>query len=297
MTDDDRPREIPHGAGPPASDGPGAAGAVETELAAVEAVLLDMGGVILDLGEARGLPWGELDRRGRQALLKLVRETGGEADEATLERLLFAPWRREYARRYARGREAPWEPHVERLHRRTGAAASPEALLEAWAGPYLHGLRTVSGAREALGRLVAADLSLALVSNVPLPGRFFRQALEEQGVSAFFDSLCFSYDEGTRKPSPGLLHRALEALGTEAPRAVLVGDRRSTDVAAGRAAGLRTVWVRSLDEEGPEPEATIGSIVELPELLGLTWARSPGSGSSPTATRSPSTARPPSRSP
>ncbi len=269
MSDDDRPREIPHGAGPAAPDGSGAVDPGEAELVSVEAVLLDMGGVILGLGEARGLPWGELDRRGREALLSLIRETGGEADETTLERFLFAPWRREYARRYSRGREAPWEPHAERLRRRTGASSSPEALLEAWAGPYLGGLRAVSGAQEALGRLITADLSLAVVSNVPLPGRLYRRVLEEQGVSAFFDRLCFSYDEGTRKPSPGLLRRALEALEAEAPRAVLLGDRRSTDVAAGRAAGLRTVWVRSPDDQGPEPNATIGSIVELPELLGL----------------------------
>ena len=269
MSADDRPREIPHGAGPPVPEGPGGPRPGEAELESVEAVLVDMGGVILDAGEARGLPWGELDRRGREGLLELVRETGGEADEATLERLFFAPWRREYAHRYARGREAPWEPHAERLARRTGAAASPEELLEAWAGPYLGGLRALSGAQEALGRLVAADLSLAVVSNVPMPGRLYRRVLEKQGIAAFFDRLCFSYDEGVRKPSPCLPRRALEALGSDASRAVLVGDRRSTDVAAGRAAGLRTIWVRSPDEQGPEPDATIGSLAELPELLGL----------------------------
>lgn len=272
MSEDERPpepREIPHGAGPVVPDAPGAADPDEPELESVDAVLLDMGGVVLDLGEARGLPWGELERRGRVELLDLIRESGGAADEAALERSLFAPWRREYEARYRRGREAPWEPHVERLRRWTGAGAEPGALLEAWAGPYLRGLRTVSGAQEALGRLVAADLSLGLVSNVPLPGRFFRRVLEEQGVAAFFDSLCFSYDEGVRKPSPQLPRRALEALGTEPSRAILVGDRRSADVAAARAAGLRSVWVRSADGQGPEPDATIGSIVELPALLGL----------------------------
>jgi len=273
MSDEERPpepREIPHGAGPAVPGGPGGAGPEEPDLEAVGAVLLDMGGVILDLGEARGLPWGELDRRGRQELLELLRHTGGEeADEATLERFLFEPWRREYARRYRRGREAPWEPHVERLRRRTGATVEAERLLEAWAGPYLGGLRAVSGAEEALARLVAADLSLALVSNVPLPGRFFQRVLEEQGVAAFFDRLLFSYDEGTRKPSPGLLCRALEALDVGASHAIVVGDRRSTDVAAGYAAGLRTIWVRSPDDLGPDPDATIGSLVDLPELLGL----------------------------
>lgn len=247
---------------PPASD-------PELGTRPVKAVLLDMGGVILDLGEARGLPWGELERRGREELLALVRETGGEVSEDDLDRLLFTPWRREYERRYQRGREARWKDHVARLARVTGSSAPLERLLRAWAGPYLDGLRAVSGAQEALARLVAGDLSLALVSNVPLPGRFFERVLESQGLAAFFASVHFSYDEGARKPGPVLVRRALEALEAEPEEAVLVGDRRSTDVAAGRAAGLPTIWVRSGDDEGPEPDATIGSVVDLPALLGV----------------------------
>lgn len=235
----------------------------------VRVVLLDLGGVVLDLGEARGLPRGELDRRGREALLELLAESGGRASEDELDRLLFTPWRREYRRRYRRGREAPWQPHLERLGRTAGSAATPERLLAAWAGPYLKGLRPVSGAQEALARLVSADLSLALVSNVPLPGRLFERSLEEQGLAAFFTSFHFSYDGAARKPGPRLLQAALEALDAGADEAVLVGDRRSADVAAARAAGVAAVWVRSPDQDGPEPDATIGSIVALPELLGM----------------------------
>lgn len=235
----------------------------------VRAVLLDLGGVVLDLGEARGLPWGELERRGREALLELLAESGGRASEDDLDRLLFTPWRRQYRRRYRRGREARWGPHVERLGRATGSTAPPERLLAAWAGPYLKGLRPLSGAQEALARLVSADLPLALVSNVPLPGRYFERSLEEQGLAAFFGSFHFSYDGAARKPGPRLVQAALEALDAAPDEAVLVGDRRSVDVAAARAAGVAAVWVRSADQDGPEPDAVIGSLVELPELLGV----------------------------
>lgn len=253
------------------SDGRGEGSASDPELDSrrVRAVLLDMGGVILDLGEGRGLPWGELERRGREELLSLLEESGGEAAEGDLDRLLFTPWRREYERRYRRGREAPWQPHAARLGRGTVCSASADELLAAWAGPYLNGLRALSGAQEALARLVAGDLSLALVSNVPLPGRFFERVLEGQGLAAFFASLHFSYDEGARKPGPALVRRALEAVDAAPEETVLVGDRRSADVAAGRAAGVATVWVRSPDDEGPEPDAVIGSAVELPALLGV----------------------------
>jgi FMN phosphatase YigB (HAD superfamily) len=236
---------------------------------ALRAVLLDMGGVVLDLGEAGGLPWGELDRRGREDLLALIRETGGQATEADLDRLLFTPWWRAHDRRYRLGREAPWRPHVERLRRVTRAEAPPDRLLSTWAGPYLGSLRPLSGVQETLARLVAADLVLALVSNVPLPGRYFERVLGQQGVAPFFQSLHFSYDAGTRKPAPGLVEAALEGLKAEPDAAVFVGDRRSTDVAAGRAAEIATVWVRSGDADGPEPDAEIGSLAELPALLGI----------------------------
>jgi FMN phosphatase YigB (HAD superfamily) len=147
-------------------------------------------------------------------------------------------------------------------------------LLETWARPYLDGLRAITGAREALSRLVAADLHLALVSNVPMPGSLYSRVLEREGLARFFEKLLFSYDQRERKPGPALVLRALDAVRVEAEAAIMVGDRRSRDVAAGRAADVRTVRVRTVrgerpDDEGPEPDAEIASIVELPELLGV----------------------------
>jgi len=264
VSTDDSPADDASAAAPVADVDPGS----DVEL---RAVLLDMGGVVLDLGEARGLPWGELDRQGRKALLDRIEEAGGSADEADLDRWLFEPWRRGYARRTRTGREERWGAHLARLQRRAGCRTTRGSLLGAWAGPYLRGIRPVSGAQEALGRLVAADLRLGLVSNVPLPGSLFERVLVREGLAAFFGVLCFSYDRRARKPGPLLLQRALESLGVEPDEAVMVGDRRSTDVAAGRAAGLRTVWVTGSggDADGPEADATIGSLAELPELLGL----------------------------
>lgn len=244
-------------------------GAALPDRSALQAVLLDMGGVILDLGEGGGRPWGELDARGRSELLELIRETGGRASGEDLQRCVFTPWLRVYERRYRLGREAPILPHFERLARVSGASAPPERLLGAWVGPYQRDLRTLSGVEDALARLAAAGLRLGLVSNVPLPGRFFEEVLAERALASCFRSLHFSYDDGTRKPGPRLVLSALKAVGAPPEAAVFVGDRRSTDVAAGRAAGTATVWVRTGDDHGPEPDAEIGSLAELPALLGL----------------------------
>lgn len=233
----------------------------------IEAVLLDMGGVLLSLDNARGLPDSRQDWRGREALLRVVRERGGRLRRDDLETVLFAPWRAEYARRYELGREARWEPHLAALRRKAGIRLRDLTLLGAWFRPYGEGLAPLPGAGAALHALREGGLRLALCSNVPLPGALYRELLERHDLAAPIESFHFSYDEGTRKPSPQMLRSALAALGVAAERALMVGDRRNSDVAAGRAAGVTTVWVRSEDGGGPEADHAIESLADLPGLV------------------------------
>jgi len=47
----------------------------------------------------------------------------------------------------------------------------------------------------------------------------------------------------------------------------MVGDRRDRDIAAGRSAGIATVWIRGEFDDGPVADIDIGSLAELPGLL------------------------------
>jgi len=245
----------------------------------IEAVLLDMGGVLLDFKGTNALPAGRLDYRGRLALADLLAEGGGKVSLEELEETLFAPWRRDYEQRYPRMREAPWAPHLEGLRSHLEARGhrvtrDDLSLLGAWFEPYRETVEPVPGAAGALARLAGQGLSLALISNVPLPGALYRSLLDEHGLAAPFASFHFSSDEGHRKPSPRMLLSALSELGCPPERAVMVGDRPATDIAAGRAAGTRTVWVRPAHAPaagGPEADSEIASVVELPALL-ADWA-------------------------
>lgn len=233
----------------------------------VRGVLLDMGGVILDMGNPQGLPTGRLDWRGRQALVRYFRRRGSEASLDDLERLLFAPWQSRYPLRYELGREARWEPHLARLRRAVGSRAHNLTLLAVWFRPYAEHLQPVEGAAAALAELAGMGLRLALVSNVPLPGKLYLRVLDNHRLSRVIESFHFSYDEGSRKPSPVMLRAACRALDLRVSDAVMVGDRPASDVAAGRAAGTWTVRVRSEHSGGPSADAEIRSIAELPQLL------------------------------
>ena len=70
------------------------------------------------------------------------------------------------------------------------------------------------------------------------------------------------------KPAPHLVEIALRKLGTPRESTFVLGDQINTDIAAGRAAGLRTILVRTgVRNTGPAvavPDFDIQSLAEIP---------------------------------
>ncbi|MGD0692557.1 MAG: HAD family hydrolase [Acidimicrobiales bacterium] len=122
----------------------------------------------------------------------------------------------------------------------------------------LEDFKLLAGVREAVDRLKDADFVLVVVTNQPDIARGTQSAStvdamnavvqRELGVDAI---LVCPHDDADdcacRKPKPGLLHEAAERFHIDLQRSFMVGDRWR-DVAAGRAAGCRTVQVGSLNE-------------------------------------------------
>jgi HAD superfamily hydrolase (TIGR01549 family) len=231
------------------------------------AVLLDMGGVLIDFLGGRGLPVGLQDWRGKEALLHYLLQRGARMDLDSLEATLFAPWYEEYRRREEMGQDPLWNPHLRRLRRMARVKTHTATLLRLWFRPFAEQLVPLPGVEVALAELKRNGLKMSLVSNVPLPGSLYRDLLRSRGLEQYFDSLHFSYDARSRKPSPVMLRSALGSLGVSPHEAVMVGDRRAVDIAAGRAAGTDTVWIRRDDGGGPQADETIRSLAELPQLV------------------------------
>ncbi len=80
-----------------------------------------------------------------------------------------------------------------------------------------------------------------------------------------------------RKPSPGMLFRAVRELDVDLPRSILVGDRCS-DIAAGRAAGLRECFLMAGTEHLPCTAAHL-AIRSLDEVAA--WLRTAAGLSTP----------------
>lgn len=134
------------------------------------------------------------------------------------------------------------------------------------------------GVPEALARLAAAGFRLAVVTNQSGIGRglfdeaayraFQRRLTEDlagQGVRLEASFHCpHTPDAGCacRKPQPGLLLQARDALGADLRRSWMVGDARR-DVEAGLAAGCRAVWLHGDD---PAPEALPAGVLAARDL-------------------------------
>jgi 4-nitrophenyl phosphatase len=77
------------------------------------------------------------------------------------------------------------------------------------------------------------------------------------------------------KPRPLMLREALRHLGVSARRSAMVGDQVSTDIVAGKAAGMFTIFVKSGISEsgrataarGPRPDLTVRDLMQLKRWL------------------------------
>jgi HAD superfamily hydrolase (TIGR01549 family) len=92
------------------------------------------------------------------------------------------------------------------------------------------------GVREALGRLRAYGLALAVVANWDFS---LHAHLRAHRLDGWFDSVIVSGELGVRKPDPAPFAAALERLGVSAPRAVHIGDHAPHDKVGAHAAGMR----------------------------------------------------------
>jgi D-glycero-D-manno-heptose 1,7-bisphosphate phosphatase len=140
--------------------------------------------------------------------------------------------------------------------------------------PDVHELRIVDGALGALESLANAGLALYVVTNQP---DIARGTVRPQDVAAIHARLlrelpidgiyvCPHDDADAcacRKPLPGMLIDAQREHDIDLTASFLIGDR-AKDIAAGRAAGVTTVFIdHGYRESGPEPAAD-GTVLTLP---------------------------------
>jgi HAD superfamily hydrolase (TIGR01509 family) len=113
----------------------------------------------------------------------------------------------------------------------------------------------------ALDALRARGLRLVVVSNAN--GTLLAH-MERLAMTARFDCILDSHDEGVEKPDPRFFEIALERSGARKDTTIHVGDLYHVDVIGARNAGLRGVL---LDEANLRPDADCPRVRSLDELV------------------------------
>lgn len=156
---------------------------------------------------------------------------------------------------------------------REGVPHPPDSVAE---------VEILPGVGEALEQLVRRELPLIVVTNQPDVARGAQTREEVERINrhlgqhlpltAFF--VCFHDTPDNcacRKPKPGLLLNAAAAYNIDLKRSFMVGDRWS-DIAAGQAAGCRTVLIDLPYSQGNRcaPDARVKDLSEAVERV-IAW--------------------------
>jgi putative hydrolase of the HAD superfamily len=221
----------------------------------VEAVLLDMGGVLIpeirDFDGAADQPelCQELRKRGISEPADFIRQAGRRLRDA---------YRALEAERAQPDPDAVFEDLDAELRRLLLLGFSREETKPAF--PW---------ARDVV-RELARHYRVGLVSNTIVPGDHHARALGAAGILEFIDAPVWSADFGSRKPGPEIIEHVLEKLDVSPRNAIFVGDKIRTDIAGAHSVGIRSVWLRhaeAVDSGEATPDFVIGHLRELPPLL------------------------------
>lgn len=130
-------------------------------------------------------------------------------------------------------------------------------------------------AKLVLNRLLKAGYKLAVVSDAPRFEAWVR--LTYLGLQHTFDLVLTFDDTGHHKPDPKPFLMALDGLGVEPGRAVVIGDWKERDILGGRNAGMHTVYAHygdlyskyadKLVGEGTEPDFVVEDLLQLLDVL------------------------------
>ena len=158
------------------------------------------------------------------------------------------------------------DARIERFRRLLCAAGAEESRADVLEGvswsyrrAYEAAWRMVPGALALAAAAKAAGWRLVIVTNNVLCEQQLK--VERGGLTPYVDALVTSEEFGASKPDPRIIHHAIARAGSRPERSVVFGDSLSTDIAAGRAAGVHTVWFNRWRAASPDPT--------LPEVFSL----------------------------
>jgi HAD superfamily hydrolase (TIGR01662 family) len=242
----------------------------------IRAVIFDLGHTLWDIGPQRGA----LERAYDDLLVTLAARLGrddlppaGDFQAAVRDALQQAS--ETYFTNGDHVDQPPSWTWVDRGCRALGIELDRALLIEVT--PPLFATETDSlvcheGTREAVADLGARGYRLGCITNTLANTAAIRTMLRKHGMAELMQSVVVSADEGWRKPHRSLFDKAMRELDVTPSESLFVGDSPLHDIGGAKAAGMRAVLTRqyvarSIEGFAPQPDAIIGHVCELPDVI------------------------------
>ena len=226
-----------------------------TDIGDVDAVLWDIGGVILDLDSVQ--------RVQREVVERLVTEYDSPygVDEA------LAHWRETVGGYFAEREGTEFRPAREGYRRAVDQLLEPDPAAVPWQAVFHEardaGLEPNPDAVAAIERLADSPVHQGIVSDIDHAEG--RRILEGFDLRRWLDTYTSSEAVGRTKPDTAMFETALDRAGVSPEGAVMVGDRYEHDMAGAKRVGLYTVAYGA--EDGPAVDLRLSDLRRLPTLL------------------------------
>jgi putative hydrolase of the HAD superfamily len=225
--------------------------------------------VLLDAGFTLTFPDHALIA-GHAAAMGVVVEADAlaRAEDPLRRELALYPWASTPAQRTTRP-PAAGAAFFRRMLELAGATAPAEVLAATgeaiWQRHLEHNVwcRVGAGVDQALGRLRAAGIRLAVVSNSE---GTIDAMLRRVGLHRHMEAIVDSWVVGVAKPDPRIFELALERLGVAPAAAVMLGDVPAIDMEGARAAAISGVLIDPLDLH-PHHASRVASVPAFVDAL------------------------------
>ncbi|MFI9589803.1 HAD family hydrolase [Nonomuraea sp. NPDC052265] len=203
-----------------------------------------------------------------------------DLDNTLIDRLAaFRLWAAEFAAGRGLGPDAvewlarldadgsvPMDVFFARVRERFALAEPVEELWRAYRArlPFLVECR--AEVLAGLDRLRAAGWAVGIVTNGMADNQTGK--IRRTGLAERVDGWAISGAEGVRKPGARLFEIAADRCGAALEGGWMVGDDPDKDVAGGRGAGLRTIWVdRGTGVADPRADLAVDDVLAAMEVL------------------------------
>lgn len=127
----------------------------------------------------------------------------------------------------------------------------------------IHELGHVPDAYAAVLRRLARTHRLGLVANIWCKKDRWLQKLERAGVLDLFETLVFSSDHKSMKPSPVLFDLAFRPFGVSKEDVVFVGDSWVHDIEGAKRFGISAVWINPAGTGAPPADYVVRDLRDL----------------------------------